>query len=103
MPNFSIADSLLSAAFGNRSLSARARTGVRLQATATGTLGGVIPFLFFLTCLFLSSLQLSAQVNATGTLLGTVSDKTGAVVPGADVKALDKLSGSLRLRSVTVG
>jgi len=31
-----------------------------------------------------------AQVNATGTLLGTVTDKTAAVIPGADVKILSK-------------
>ena len=30
----------------------------------------------------LAGLPLSAQINATGTLLGTVTDKSGATVPG---------------------
>ncbi len=37
-----------------------------------------------------------AQVNATGVLLGTVSDKTGAVVPNADVKIAGKQTGAGR-------
>lgn len=42
-----------------------------------------------ISCLF-------AQVNATGTLLGTVMDKSGAVVPGAAVKVTNKETGSVR-------
>lgn len=34
--------------------------------------------------------NLQAQVNATGTLLGTVADKTGAIVPGANIKVTNK-------------
>ena len=37
-----------------------------------------------------------AQVNATGVLLGTVSDKTGAVVPNANVKITEKETGASR-------
>ena len=40
--------------------------------------------------------SLNAQVNATGTLLGTVMDKSGAVVPGAAVKATNKETGTSR-------
>ena len=43
-----------------------------------------------LVCLMLTALHLGAQVNATGTLIGTVTDKTGAVIPTADVKILIK-------------
>jgi hypothetical protein len=42
---------------------------------------------------FLAVFQLSAQVNATGTLVGIVTDKSGAVVPGADVKIANKETG----------
>src|SRR5689334_3020467 len=42
---------------------------------------------------FLASFHLSAQVNATGTLAGLVTDKSGAVVPGADVKIVNKETG----------
>src|SRR5579872_939773 len=40
--------------------------------------------------------NLDAQVNATGTLLGTVTDKSGAVVPGANVKATNQETGQSR-------
>src|SRR5260370_28197787 len=40
--------------------------------------------------------SLFAQVNATGTLVGTVLDSSGAVVPGADVKITSKESGLAR-------
>jgi hypothetical protein len=40
--------------------------------------------------------NLNAQVNATGTLLGTVLDKSGAVVPGANVKATNRETGTTR-------
>ena len=39
---------------------------------------------------------LLAQATATGTLLGTVSDKSGAVVPGAEVTATYKATGVTR-------
>jgi hypothetical protein len=41
----------------------------------------------------LSTGSLFAQVNASGTLVGTVTDKTGGVVPGADVKISNKEIG----------
>src|SRR5215831_14664913 len=49
-----------------------------------------------LLALLLASLYLNAQVNATGTLLGTVTDKTGAVVPGASVRTTSKNTGLSR-------
>src|SRR5947207_11211133 len=50
-----------------------------------------VPVLLVLA--FLAVFQLSAQVNATGTLAGIVTDKSGAVVPGADVKIANKEIG----------
>jgi len=50
----------------------------------------------FLLALLYTSFHLNAQVNATGTLLGTVTDKTGAVVPAASVKATSKNTGLSR-------
>ena len=44
----------------------------------------------FLLALIYAGFHLYAQVNATGTLLGTVTDKTGGVVPGASVNASNK-------------
>ena len=38
----------------------------------------------------------SAQVNATGTLIGTVTDKSGAVVPNASVKIANTDTGAAR-------
>src|SRR2546430_13520188 len=39
---------------------------------------------------------LQSQVTATGTIQGTVADKTGGVLPGASVKATNKDTGSTR-------
>src|SRR6516225_12430382 len=50
----------------------------------------------FLLALLYASFHLYAQVNATGTLLGTVTDKTGGVVPGASVNASNKSTGLSR-------
>ncbi len=44
----------------------------------------------------LAGLPLSAQINASGTLLGTVTDKSGATVPGAAVKATNTGTGLSR-------
>jgi hypothetical protein len=54
------------------------------------------------TCFVLACFSAFAQVNATGTLLGTVTDKSGAVVPGAAVKAANKDTGLIR-EAVTNG
>ena len=53
-------------------------------------------FVVLMAMVLLAVSNLSAQVNATGTLLGTVMDKSGAVVPGADVKATNKETGVVR-------
>ncbi len=45
---------------------------------------------------FMAAGNLSAQINATGTLLGTVTDKSGAIVPGAGVKATNVDTGISR-------
>src|SRR5215472_8423551 len=50
----------------------------------------------FVLALLYASFYLNAQVNATGTLLGTVMDKTGAVVPAASVKVTSKNTGLAR-------
>jgi Carboxypeptidase regulatory-like domain/TonB dependent receptor len=44
----------------------------------------------------LTSLPLNSQVNATGTLLGTVIDPSKAVIPGADVSVTSKETGLSR-------
>ena len=105
-----IAKRLPTAAFGDAALSAQARASAGLSGTVTGNAGAVIPHwssgaigksskkisIFLLASLLLAGVHLNAQVNATGTLVGTVTDKSGAVVPSADVKALDKGTGANR-------
>jgi len=49
-----------------------------------------------LAIVLLAGLPLSAQINASGSLIGTVTDKTGAVVPGVQVRVLSKDTGSSR-------
>jgi Carboxypeptidase regulatory-like domain/TonB dependent receptor len=56
--------------------------------------------LAMVSMLFLAG-SVSAQVNATGSLSGTVKDKTGAVVSGATVTATNKSTGLTR--SATTG
>jgi hypothetical protein len=54
---------------------------------------------FIILVLALVSLNvpiLSAQVTATATLQGTVTDTTGAVIPGAEVKITNKGTGDVR-------
>ena len=41
----------------------------------------------------LCGFSLYGQVNATGTIEGTVADKSGAVVPNADVKLSSRNTG----------
>src|SRR6266702_4429910 len=50
-------------------------------------------FICLFACLALLAPTLLAQVNATGTLLGTVTDPSGALVPGADVKVTNRDTG----------
>jgi Carboxypeptidase regulatory-like domain/TonB dependent receptor len=51
---------------------------------------------FLCISLWLGCALLQAQINATGTLAGTVSDKTGAVVPNVMVKVTNSETGSAR-------
>jgi hypothetical protein len=53
-------------------------------------------FLALLLGVLLCGVSLYAQANATGTIQGTVTDKSGAVVPNADVKLSSKDSGLAR-------
>src|SRR5215472_10018792 len=46
--------------------------------------------------LFASSMMLDAQLTATGSLAGTVTDKTGAVVPNANVRITNRETGLTR-------
>ncbi len=50
----------------------------------------------WLALAILAAIPTHAQVNATGTLVGAVTDKTGAVVPGASVRATNKETGLAR-------
>ena len=57
-----------------------------------------------LAVIFLAGPNLSAQVNSSSTLAGTVADSSGAVVPGADVKVASKDTGlSREAKSNAVG
>jgi outer membrane receptor protein involved in Fe transport len=49
---------------------------------------------FFLTLFFLATAVLLAQVNATGSLTGTVTDQQGGVILGAEVSAKNDHTGS---------
>jgi Carboxypeptidase regulatory-like domain/TonB dependent receptor len=53
-------------------------------------------FLALLIGALLCGFSLYAQANATGTIEGTVTDKSGAVVPNADVKLSSKDTGLAR-------
>jgi len=53
-----------------------------------------IAFVLTLVCLGISDLQ--AQVTATATLQGTVTDATGAVIPNADVKIINSSTAETR-------
>jgi len=46
----------------------------------------------FVLALFATSTMLHAQLSSRGTITGTVSDSTGAVVPSADVTFTDQLT-----------
>jgi len=51
---------------------------------------------FALVLVCLSATNVMAQVNASATLQGTVTDKSGAVIPSADVKITNKQTGEAR-------
>jgi hypothetical protein len=65
----------------------------RLKHFATAVLAGAVVFGIFPTSSFFVPAA-SAQTATTGALNGTVTDPTGAVVPGAKVKITDKATGS---------
>jgi len=52
-----------------------------------------------LALLCLSAASVMAQITATATLEGTVTDKLGAVVPGAEVRALNRQTGETRVET----
>lgn len=52
-----------------------------------------IRFLALAVCLVFAAGTAFAQLGTTGRLIGTVTDPTGAVVAGADVKAVDEATG----------
>jgi hypothetical protein len=51
---------------------------------------------FFCLLLFLSAAAAPAQVNTSATLRGTVTDKSGAVAPGAEIRINEKETGLTR-------
>src|SRR5690348_3920450 len=48
---------------------------------------------YVLLGILLSTITLHAQVNASGTLVGTIADKSGAVVPGAGIQISNREIG----------
>lgn len=52
--------------------------------------------LFVLLALLSGSVLLNAQVANTGTVLGVVTDPSGAVVPGAEIRLVDSATGEVR-------
>jgi hypothetical protein len=56
----------------------------------------VITSFLVLALVCLSATSIMAQINASATLQGTVSDKSGAVIPGAEVRATNKGTGEVR-------
>ena len=53
-------------------------------------------FILALALICLSATNLFGQITASATLQGTVTDKTGAVIPNADVKVTNKETGAAR-------
>jgi len=51
---------------------------------------------FLLAMIYLGNSELSAQITASATLQGTVTDPSGAVVPGADVTIVENATGLQR-------
>lgn len=64
-----------------------------MRSTNTRTLTLLFCVIALLACLF-SGVFAFAQANATGTVIGVVSDPTGAVVPGATVTVTDAATGT---------
>ena len=61
-----------------------------------------ITLLFFaLVLVCLSATNVLAQISATATLQGTVTDKSGAVIPSADIKITNKQTGETRSATTT--
>src|ERR1700722_14227663 len=52
--------------------------------------------IYTLALVCLSTSNLPAQVNATATLQGTVTDKSGALIPNAEIKIANKNTGETR-------
>src|SRR5215469_2321369 len=53
------------------------------------------PYFVMLACLLLAGAGLSAQSTTTGAVFGTVTDQTGAVVPGATATLKSLESGRI--------
>ncbi len=53
-------------------------------------------FTALVLALLLGAFAALAQLNSTGALIGTITDKSGAIVPNASVKAINKNTGLMR-------
>ena len=56
----------------------------------------ILPVVFMLLLLCLCASNLPAQITATATVQGTVTDSTGAVIPNAQVRLTNKSTGESR-------
>jgi hypothetical protein len=67
-----------------------------LRVAARARLALALPLLILVSTLFITAGPAAAQTASTGSLAGTVTDASGAVVPGAHIKAIRAATGESR-------
>ncbi len=74
----------------------------RLCRAAQSLFSGTVPFFFAALCLCLALLSsASAQTGGEAGIQGTVTDSSGAIIPGAVVTATDQATGVATIRNTT--